>query len=57
MKEVKIWHYTVIYTGRSDSVTNSVVVWNSKIVLLLKFLHYTDDYTGRVDRVANRVLA
>ena len=51
MKEVKIWYYTVIYTGRSDSVTNGVVVWNSKIVLLLKFLHYTDDYTGRVDRV------
>ena len=57
MKELKILYYTINYTGRSDSVTNSVVVWNFKIVLLLKFLYYTDDYTGRVDRVANRVLA
>ena len=39
-----------------DSVTNSVVVWNFEIVLLLKFVHYTDNYTGRVERVANRVL-
>ena len=45
------------YTGKTDSVTNSVVVQNYEIVLLLKFLHYTDGYTGRVDRVANRVLA
>ena len=56
MKELKIWYYMVNYTGRLDSVTNSVVVW-SEIVLLLKILHYTDNYTGRVDRVANRVLA
>ena len=56
MKEVKIWRYTVYYTGRPNRVTNRVASWNSKIVLL-KILHYTDDYTGRVDRVANRVLA
>ena len=54
---MEIWYDTVYYTGRSDRATNSVVVWNSKIVLLLKILHYTDDYTGIVDRVANRVLA
>ena len=57
MKDEQNWYYTVNYTVRSDSVTNSVVVWNSEIVLLLKSLHYTDGYTGRVDRVANRVLA
>ena len=57
MKEEQNWYYTVNYTGETDSVTNSVVVWNSKFVLLLKFLYYTDGYTGRVDRVVNRVLA
>ena len=43
------------YTGKTDSVTNSVAIWNFEIVLLLKFVHYTDSYTGRVERVANRV--
>ena len=52
MKEEQNWYYT----GKTDSVSNSVVVWNFEIVLLLKILHYTDDYTGRVDRVANGVL-
>ena len=56
MKEEKNWHYTVYDTGKSDSVMNSVVVWNFEIVLLLKFLYYTDSYVGRVDRVANRVV-
>ena len=51
MKEENLY-----YTGKTDSVTNNVVVWNSECVLLLKFLHYTDGYTGRVDRVPNRVL-
>ena len=53
----KNWYYTVHYTGKTDSVINSVVVWNFEFVLLLKFLYYTNGYTGRVDRVANRVLA
>ena len=48
--------YTGNYTGKTDSVTNSVAVWNFEIVLLLKFVHYTDSYMGRVGRVANRVL-
>ena len=52
----KNWYYTVNSTGKSDSVINSVVVWNFEFVLLLKFLYYTDGYTDRVDRVANRVL-
>ena len=52
MKEEQNWYYTGNHTGK----TNSVVVWNSECVLLLKFLHYTDGYMGRVDRVANRVL-
>ena len=53
----KDWHYTVYDTDKSDSVTNSVVVWNYKICVVLKILYYTDDYTGWIDRVANRVLA
>ena len=57
MIEKQNWYYTVNYTGNTDSVSNSVVVWNFEIVLLLKILHCTDSYTGRVDRVANRVLA
>ena len=59
MKEEKNWHYTVYETGKSDSVINSVVVWNCKICVVLKFLHYTDDYTGRVDfaEIPNRVFA
>ena len=50
-------YYAVNHTGKTDSVTNSVVVWNFEFVLLLRFLYYTDSYTDRVDRVANRVLA
>ena len=50
-------YYTINYTSDTDSVTNSIVVWNFEFVLLLKFLHYADGYTGRVDRVASRVLA
>ena len=56
MKEEQNWYYTVNYTGKTDSVTNSVIAWNFEFVLLLKFLHYTDDYTGRVARIVNRVL-
>ena len=55
-KRRKNWHYTVYDTGKSDSVINSVVVWNCKICVVLKILYYTDYYTGRVNRVANRVL-
>ena len=50
-------YYTVNHTGKTDSVINSVVVWNFEFVLLLEFLYYTDSYTDRVDRVANCVLA
>ena len=57
MKEEKNCNYTGNYTGKTYSVTNSVVVWNFEFVLLLKLWYYTDSYTGSVDRVANRVLA
>ena len=56
MIEEQNWYYTVNHTGKTDSIINSVVVWNFEFVLLLKFLYYTDGYTDRVDRVANRVL-
>ena len=56
-KRGKNWYYTVNYTGKTNSVTNSVVIWNFEFVLLLRFLRYTDSYMGRVDRVLNRVLA
>ena len=56
MKEEQNLYYTSNYTGKTNSVTNSVIVWNFEFVLLLKFLYYTDGYTDRVDRVANHVL-
>ena len=57
MTEKQNLYYPVYYTGKTDSVTNSVAVWNFEFVLLLNLLYYTDSYTGRVNRVVNRVLA